>query len=182
MNFINFATGNQGKIKEAREILKIEVLPVKIENLEEIQTLDPLDCVQKKAFSAYNIVKKSILIDDTSLFFSSLNGLPGVFIDYFMDAIGNDGLLRLLANEKDRTAVAQTSLCYFDGKKSLVVFGKVRGKISEEERGVNGFGWDTIFIPDGSRKTFAEMTSQEKNKISMRTLAFERLKEQINNL
>lgn len=162
---INFVTGNQGKIIEAKEILKVEIIPVRIEKLDEVQTNDPLECVNKKAISAY--------------FFSSLNGLPGVFIDYFMDAFGNDGLLKLLVNEKDRTAIAQTSLCYFDGKKSLVVFGKVKGRISKEKKGENGFGWDAIFIPDGSRKTFAEMSREEKNKISMRRLALEQLKKQI---
>jgi len=176
INKINFVTGNQGKITEAKEILEIEIVPVKIEQLDEIQTNDPLECVSKKAISAYNFLKKPVLVDDTRLFFSSLSGLPGVFIDYFMDALGNGGLLRLLANEKDRAAIAQTSLCYFDGKKSLVVFGKVQGKISKVEKGENGFGWDAIFIPDGSKKTFAEMTSQEKNKISMRKLALEQLK------
>lgn len=178
---INFVTSNQGKIIEAKEILKVEIVSVKIEKLDEVQTNDPLECVSKKAISAFNFFKKPVLVDDTSLFFSSLNGLPGVFIDYFMEALSNDGLLKLLVNEKDRTAIAQTSLCYFDGQKSLVVFGKVRGRIAKEKKGENGFGWDAIFIPDGSEKTFAEMTSQEKNKISMRRLALEQLKKQIYN-
>lgn len=181
MKRIYFVTGNQGKIIEAKEILKVEIIPVRIEKLDEVQTNDPLECVSKKAISAFNLFKKPVLVDDTSLFFSSLNGLPGVFIDYFMDAFGNDGLLRLLVNEKDRTAVAQTSLCYFDGKESLVVFGKVKGRISEEKKGENGFGWDAIFVPDGSEKTFAEMSIEEKNKISMRRLALEQLKKSRNS-
>jgi len=177
---LNFATQNKGKLKEAGEILGIEIIPMKIENLPEIQTNDPLECVKKKAVSAFEIIKQPILVDDTCLVFSALNGLPGVFMDYFMDALGNKGLLNLLRNEENRNAIAQTSLCYYDGKEAIVVFGKIEGSIALSERGENGFGWDTIFIPKGFSKTFAEMTAEEKNNISMRKLAFENLKKELN--
>jgi len=175
MKRIIFATTNEGKVKEAMEILGIRVQPVKL-NIDEVQTLDPIECVKKKAHAAYFLVKKPILVEDTSLFFKAWKGLPGVFIDYFMKTLGNQGILRLLKDEYNRGAIAQTSLCYFDGKKCTVVDGKVRGKIARRVRGDNGFGWDPIFIPKRKNKTFAEMTSEEKNSLSMRKIALEKLK------
>ncbi len=90
MKKVLFATTNEGKIRKAREILEMIVEPVKLET-DEIQTLDPIECAKKKGLSAFNKVKKPIIVEDTSLFIDSLNGLPGVFIDYFMDSLGNEG-------------------------------------------------------------------------------------------
>lgn len=175
MKKIVFATTNENKIKEASEILRIQIVPKDL-NIDEVQTLDPLECVKKKAKAAYNLSKSPILVEDTSLFFKMWGKLPGVFIDYFMKSLGNEGLLKLLSNEKDRTALAQTSLCYYDGKKAVVAVGKIKGKVCLDTRGNNGFGWDPIFIPQGESKTFAEMTSEEKNSLSMRKIALESLK------
>ena len=175
MKRIVFVTTNENKIKEASEILRIEIVPKDLE-IDEVQTLDPSECVEKKAEVAYSLTKSPILVEDTSLFFSAWGQLPGVFIDYFMKSLGNEGILKLLSSEKDRSALAQTSLCYFDGKKLIVTVGKVKGTIPTEIRGKGGFGWDPIFIPQGKNKTFAEMTSKEKNSLSMRRIALEVLK------
>lgn len=178
MQKIYFSTSNQNKIREARQILNIDIEPLNIE-VPEIQTLDPIKCVEEKAKRAFEISRKPLLVEDTSLFFLAWNGLPGVFIDYFMKSIDNDGLLRLLEGERNRAAYAQTSLCYFDGKKKVTVFGKVEGLISKSELGSNGFGWDSIFIPKGKKKTFAQMTDGEKNRISMRKNALEKLRRKL---
>ncbi|HUS60294.1 MAG TPA: RdgB/HAM1 family non-canonical purine NTP pyrophosphatase [Nevskiaceae bacterium] len=175
MKKIVFVTTNEGKIRETIEILGIRVQPKKL-NIDEIQTLDPTECVKKKAQAAYSLVKMPILVEDTSLSFEAWGKLPGVFIDYFIKTLGNQGILRLLKNEDNRRAIAQTSLCYFDGKKSTVVSGKVEGKIAKQAKGNDGFGWDPIFIPKGKNKTFAEMTSKEKNSLSIRRTALEKLK------
>jgi len=174
MKKITFVTTNQGKIREAKEILTIKIKPIKL-NIEEIQTLNPIKCVTKKAQAAFNQVKTPILVEDTSLFFNSWDKLPGVFIDYFMKTLGNKGLLKLLGDEQNREAIAQTSLCYFDGQKKITAIGKLKGKIVKKIKGSKGFGWDPIFIPAGQNKTFAEMTKKEKNKLSMRKLALIKL-------
>lgn len=178
MKKIIFATTNENKIREASEILGIKVEPKNLE-VDEIQTLDPLECVKKKAEVAYRLAKIPILVEDTSLFFSAWGELPGVFIDYFMKSLGNDGILTLLSSERNRSATAQTSLCYFNGKKSIITAGKVKGIIAKKIRGDGGFGWDPIFIPEGNGKTFAEMTEREKNSLSMRKIALEKLKNRL---
>lgn len=178
MKRIYFATGNKDKLKEARTILGIDIEPLGIE-VDEIQTLDPIICVEKKAEYAFAKAQIPLFVEDTSLFFAAVNGLPGVFVDYFMKSIDVDGLLKLLKDEQNRHAKAQTSLCYFDGKKKVVAIGIIEGTITNSQRGKNGFGWDPIFIPKGSNKTFAEMDSEEKNSISMRKLALMDLKNKL---
>src|SRR3989344_3751286 len=150
INKILFATTNKGKIKEAREILGIEIEPVEMK-LDEIQTLDSIECVEKKAETAYALIKKTILVEDTILSFHGLNGLPGVFIDYFMKTLGNEGLLRILETSPTREAIAKTSLCYYDGIRKITVSGESNGKISDKK----------------------------KNKISMRKIALDKLRNQL---
>lgn len=178
MKRIVFATTNENKIREASEILRIQIIPKNLV-IDEVQTLDPIECVNKKAKAAYKFLKTPILVEDTSLFFNAWGKLPGVFIDYFIESLGNEGILRLLSNEKDRSALAQTNLCYFDGRKVVVASGKIKGAIATKIRGDRGFGWDPIFIPQGENKTFAEMASKEKNNLSMRRIALEMLKKKL---
>ncbi len=178
MNKIYFATGNEGKIKEARAILGIEIEPLSL-SVPEIQTLDPIICAEKKAEYAYSAAKKPLLVEDTSLIFESWNGLPGVFIDYFMKTLDVKGILKLMKYEKNRKAYAQTTYSFFDGKEKITVFGKIEGKISKTAKGANGFGWDSIFVPEGKTKTFAEMSDTEKNMISMRKIALMKLKRKL---
>lgn len=173
-----FATTNKNKLAEAEQILGITVKGIKLE-LDEIQTLDPKECVRKKAVAAYRIFGKPILVEDTSLFFEAWNGLPGVFIDYFLKSVGINGLLKMLTGEKNRKAKAITYLGIFNGKECELSKGEVRGKIAKKPKGDNGFGWDSIFIPKGALKTFAEMISEEKNKISMRKIALVKFKKKL---
>ncbi|MBI1863889.1 RdgB/HAM1 family non-canonical purine NTP pyrophosphatase [Candidatus Woesebacteria bacterium] len=177
MRELIFATTNEGKLREARDILGIEIKSLDLK-VGEIQTLDPIECVEKKAEAAYAIARTPILVEDTSLSFEAWNGLPGVFIDYFMKTLDNSGLTKLLKG-KDRRAKAQTSLCFYDGKEKITVFGAINGKIAIKPRGGNGFGWDSIFIPKGYNQTFAELSNESKNKISMRKIALGKLKSKI---
>jgi XTP/dITP diphosphohydrolase len=173
-----FATTNLNKIREAKEILGVEIEGVKLE-IEEIQTLDPEKAVKEKARRAYEQFGKPILVEDASLFFSAWNGLPGVYIDSFLESVGNEGLIKMLRHEKNRGASAVVCLAIYDGKDHEVYKGEIKGRISLAPKGKSGFGWDPIFIPEGHNKTFAEMGIQEKNKISMRKLALEKLKKDL---
>lgn len=178
MDKIIFVTTNKEKLRETREILGIEIEPFDFE-VDEVQTLDPIECVEKKAEAAFAQVKRPLLVEDTCLFFEAWNGLPGVFINYFVKTIGIEGLIRFMREESNRVARAQTSLCYFDGEKKITTTGIVIGSIAMEKRGDNGFGWDPIFIPEGYKMTFAELGSETKNKISMRKIALEKLKKKL---
>jgi len=175
MKKIYFATTNENKLREAREILKVVVEGVKLQ-IDEVQTLNPEEAAEKKAQAAYKAYGKPVLVEDTSLFFDALNGLPGVLVDYFMDSLGNEGLLRIMKNEKNRGIKAITTLSIFDGETNRTFKGEVFGSLAKKILGKSGFGWDPIFIPKGFDKSFAQMTSEEKNKISMRRKAFLKLK------
>ncbi len=174
-NKIVFATTNSGKISEANNILGIEVVPSGLE-IPEIQSIDPEKVALQKAADYFAQLKTPLLIEDVSLTFNSLNGLPGPYINDFSKALGNKGLIELIKGN-DRTATAMTTLVYCDKDRNPHLFqGIIQGKISTEERGSNGFGWDPIFIPDGTTKTFAEMTESEKNSLSMRKIALQKFK------
>lgn len=165
-----FATSNQNKIKEVSRILgsNVELEGTSLE-IEEIQSLNPVKVAEEKAKAYYKEMKNPLLVEDTSLSFNGLNGLPGPYINDFSKALNNKGLIELLANTDNRRAVAQVTFCLIIDEKKLYTFeGKVEGNISTEEKGANGFGWDPIFIPLGQDKTFGEMNDAEKDAFSMR--------------
>src|SRR3972149_5472736 len=118
---VRFATTNQGKIKEAQEILGIKVLPVGLD-IEEIQSLDPIKVAMNKAKAYFGKIKKPLLVEDVSLFFKSLGKLPGTYIDDFFSNFGNEGLVELLSAFKDRGAVAVTTLVFVDEKGQSHIF------------------------------------------------------------
>ena len=129
----------------------------------------------KKASEYHNLTVLPCFADDTGLEIDALNGEPGVHSARFAGEHGNDAenrkkVLYLLSNfpiEK-RTAQFRTVICFYDGSKPYFIEGICKGKINFDEKGTNGFGYDSIFIPDGSTKTFAEMNPFEKNEISHR--------------
>jgi len=175
---IYFATTNGGKLKEARAILGVEVVGTPLQ-IDEIQSLDPVEVATKKARSYWSSLKKPLFVEDVALFIDAINGLPGTYIDAFMKALGNEGILEMLKGYKLRTATAQTTIVYVDGKGTEHFFvGKTAGSIALKPRG-GGFGWDPIFIPRGSKKTFGEMDLDEKNKFSMRARALLKFKKSL---
>lgn len=177
---IYFATTNKDKLKEARVLLGIEVLGTD-HKVDEVQSLDPIEVAEKKARSYFSIIKMPILVEDTSLSIDALDGLPGTYIDAFMKSLGNEGIIKLLKDSKERKAVAQTTVVFVDSQGELHTFiGKTEGTITYESRG-EGFGWDPIFIPEGETKTFGEMTLDEKNKYSMRASALKKFKKWLDN-
>ena len=173
-----FATKNENKIREVNEILGRSLEQISVE-LFEPQGVKVEDVVREKAKDAFHKTGKFVLVEDTSLELVAWNGLPGSLIKWFLDTVGNEGILRMLAQETNRKAIVKTAVGFFDGAQVRVFVGKVSGTIPETVRGTGGFGWDPIFVPDGHEKSFAEMTSAEKNSISMRKLALERMKSEL---
>jgi len=177
MNKLIFATGNKDKLREAGQILGLELEGVDIE-IDEIQSLNPLKVASKKANDYFAAVNKALFVDDVALTFAEIAPLPGTYINDFLKTIGNAGLLKMLAGKENRTATAYVTIAYTEPGMRVITFqGVVTGTIAKEERGTSGFGWDTIFIPEGSKKTYAEMTDAEKNAGSSRTRALKSLKE-----
>jgi len=165
-----FTTGNEDKLREAQEILKVPLKGTLL-RIEEIQSLDLVRVATSKAREYYRILRKPLFVEDVSLSFEALNGLPGTYINDFYKAIGNNGLVKLISG-RNRKAIAKVAIVYIDKSGEVHTFiGEVEGEIAKKAKGKNGFGWDAIFIPKGEKITFAEMTLQEKNKHSMRKKA-----------
>jgi len=126
------------------------------------------------AFAAETLsakVEPPWIIDDSGLFVDALRGFPGVYSSYVFRTIGPGGVLKLLRASATRAARFETAFLYHDGAESRAFRGQCRGTIARTERGSGGFGFDSIFIPSGSRKTFGEMSLIEKNRLSHRARA-----------
>jgi XTP/dITP diphosphohydrolase len=175
MKELYLVTKNEDKLMEIKDILK---LPIKIANIEvdEVQSMDLEYVARRKAQAAFEQIGKPIVVDDVGFYIDALNGFPGPFAKYFLQTLGNVRLLELLKKEENRRVVVKSAVGYHDGKKIHVFVGEVRGTLSTEERGEDGWGFDFIIIPDGHNKTYAELGSSIKNTISHRRKAFDLLK------
>lgn len=175
-------TSNIHKFHEARRVLsehKIATAMLKTIGAVEIQD-DNIENVAKA--SAVDAVKKCnlpIIVEDAGLFIEALKGFPGPYSSYVYRTIGNDGILKLMENVANRNAYFKSVIAFLspeiDGP--LCFGGEVKGKIVKEQQGSLGFGFDPIFQPYGSLKTFAEMTVEGKNQCSHRALAFRKFAE-----
>ncbi len=132
---------------------------------------------KSKVKSAAQIVNGAAIVEDVSLVFNAFGGLPGPYIKDFMTNVGNSGLVKMLDKFEDKTAYAQCIYAFCESPKSepVIFVGRCKGKIVTS-RGDNAFGWDPIFQPDGFAKTFAEMSSEEKNSVSHRNEALKHVK------
>jgi non-canonical purine NTP pyrophosphatase (RdgB/HAM1 family) len=169
-------TGNVNKVREASEILGLELEQVTLNDLYEVQTNDLNDLVRDKLHQAYKKLQQPVLVEDSGLLFSAWNGLPGALVKWFETSVGCEGMLKMLEPFDNREAWAVCYVALQDGSDIMVAKGEVRGSIARHIRGNNGFGWDVIFIPEGYDRTYAEMAPEEKNSISHRRKAFENLK------
>ncbi|MCI5839995.1 MAG: RdgB/HAM1 family non-canonical purine NTP pyrophosphatase [Peptoniphilaceae bacterium] len=187
---IILATGNPDKVKEIKEIFKdtqIEVKSAKDLGIEDFEVDEDGETLKenalKKAKTLFNKIKKPTFADDTGLFVNSLNLMPGVKSHRYAGenvtyADNRKKLLDEMKEKDDRSAYFETVICFIDADGNERYFqGKVLGEILREEKGNNGFGYDSLFKPSESEKTFAEMTSAEKDKISHRARAIIKLKE-----
>jgi XTP/dITP diphosphohydrolase len=184
---IIFATNNLNKVREINNILgnSFKLLSLNDINLDEdIPENEPtLDGnALYKARHIFRATGKNVFADDTGLEVEALNGKPGVhsarFAGINKDSEANiDKLLLLLENKTNRNARFRTVIALIYEKNEYLFEGVVRGEIISERRGTEGFGYDPVFIPEGQSLTFAEMKLEEKNKISHRAIAFEKLKD-----
>ncbi|MDH3656928.1 MAG: RdgB/HAM1 family non-canonical purine NTP pyrophosphatase [Nitrosopumilus sp.] len=166
-----FASSNNYKYQEAKKIL--ESFGIKLGffkyDLEEIQSNSLMDIASKKAKDAFLKYKKPVIIEDDGLFINSLDGFPGPYSSYAFKTIGNKGILNLLKNNRKAKFVSIITFC---DKKILKSFdGKLEGTISKSQKG-KGWGYDPIFIPKNTRKTFAEINN--KNELSHRYKALKK--------
>jgi XTP/dITP diphosphohydrolase len=189
-----FATNNQGKLKEVRNIFEgtnFEIVSLKdigfTEEIEETGTTFE-DNAFIKADTIFNKFNVPVIADDSGLAVDQLEGRPGVYSARFAgkNATYEDNNLKLLEELKDfsQPHKAQFLCCavFVDQKNRISVLGKLPGEIMREFKGDNGFGFDPIFKPDNAELSLAQIRLEEKNKISHRAKAFNNLKEEINKI
>jgi XTP/dITP diphosphohydrolase len=187
-----FATHNLNKVIEVQDMLTSGIQLVGLDQLgfnEDIDEdgLDLASNAQIKALHIYGVFGKNCFADDTGLEVDALNGLPGVYSARFAgehksDRDNIDMLLNKMKNKSNRKAQFRTVICLvLDGEKYLFE-GSIEGEITLEPKGNGGFGYDSIFKPNGYDITFAEMDAYTKNAISHRFLAFRKLVNHLNGL
>lgn len=182
MNEIVLASRNPNKIEELRELLSLPDLRVlstaDFPELEEVDE-DALTLegnALKKAHYVAMVTGLPSLADDTGLEVSALNGAPGVYSARYAgeQASYDDNVEKLLSEMEDieqRNAQFRTIVAFVDADKHWIFEGVCTGQISRYRKGIKGFGYDPIFMPDGFEQSFAEMGSKQKNSISHRGLA-----------
>ncbi len=184
-NTVYFITGNKYKFREVSEIFKKKKIKYDLEQRDikttEIQAQTLKDVALFKLNSVRHKIKGSFFIEDAGFFVDiPLEGFPGIYSSYVLKTIGNEGILKLI-NDFDGSVAHFSAIIAFYFKlidKILFFEGKVEGKVSKTIRGKGGFGFDPIFIPNIiPDKTFAELSIEEKNKISHRGQALGKLLE-----
>jgi non-canonical purine NTP pyrophosphatase (RdgB/HAM1 family) len=177
-----FVTTNENKLREVEEILGVE-LGRAGPNVPEVQSLDFAEVAAHKASAAQEALGSPpypVLVEDSGLVIGAWNGLPGALTKWFLSSVGNEGILGMLSGE-DRAARAVCAVAVADAGGEVRVFeGVVRGEVAPEPRGEGGFGWDPIFVPRGSRLTYAQM-GEDKHKDSHRARAFREVRGWLEN-
>lgn len=168
---ITFVTGNDDKFREASAILPD--LRRQAIDLPEIQSADPVPIIEAKLHVAAAVIAGPVLVEDVGLYCAGLNGLPGPLVKWFLERLGPVGLVKQVQATGTMAAEARCVIGFRDSATTFFSNGVVQGEIVEP-RGT-GHGWDSIFKPAGSAKTYGEMMPAEKIACSMRTLALREL-------
>lgn len=187
MKKILIATKNKGKLNDIKEIFKdLDVEIISFLDFEDSPDVDETgktfeENAKLKAKACYDKYGIPAIGDDSGLVVEQLNGEPGIYSARYAGENAND----FLNNEKLIKAIQKFPephrakfVCvasYYDGKNFTNAYGEVKGRVITEPRGKNGFGYDPLFIPNGYLETFGELSHQEKNKISHRSMAFRKL-------
>ena len=180
---ILFITTNSHKVKEIKDLAESESRDITIVHRDYEYPELQLEEIEEVVKASANYVREkmainqSFFIEDSGLFIHALQGFPGTSSAFVFKKIGNEGILKLMADKKgeERRAIFKTAVafCESQNKEPFIFLGIVEGRIAEEIRGSHGFGYDPVFEFEG--KTFAEMSTEEKNKVSHRSRAFRKL-------
>jgi XTP/dITP diphosphohydrolase len=184
-----FATGNIHKFNEARSILNSYGIATGMLKLkgDEIQSESLQKIAETSVINAFKRCRLPIFVEDAGFFIDALSGFPGPYAAYVYQTVHNSGIIKLMDKVKQRKANFESIIAYCDDQtfnQPLSFHGEVQGEITiaeREEAGKSGFGFDPIFQPLGSTKTFAEMTIEEKNEYSHRAMAIKKFAEWYKN-
>lgn len=177
-NKLYFVSSNKFKANEISKLIsKISEDQIKADHIEksltEIQDYDIINVVRAKATEAYKKIGHPIIVDHTAVEVEAHAGLPGALTGVFWEKLKGEGFLKLFAAQPTKVTVV-TAIGYCDGKHVKVFTGEQEGHFSDSVRGKSDFQWDTIFVPNGEDKTFAEL-GDDKEKHSMRKIALSKL-------
>ncbi len=180
-----FATSNKGKYNEVKKMMPRNINLLSLNDLNFIGDIQETGKTLKqnakiKSDFIFNNFGINCFADDTGLEIDSLNGMPGVYSARFAGKTCNSNeniekVWKLLTGYKNTDAKFKSILSLNINGKTFFFEGKIDGKIIFNKRGNNGFGYDSIFVPNGYNKTFAELNLVEKNEISHRSEALKRL-------
>jgi len=185
MTTLIFATNNEHKVSEIQSLLQKDINVITLQQAGiNIDIPEPYDTLQEnantKAKTIFEITKQNCFSEDTGLEIDALDGAPGVHSARYASEDRNfdaniEKVLTNLKNIENRTAQFRTVICLIWEQKEYYFEGICRGQIAEQNSGTAGFGYDPIFIPEGSDKSFATMTMEEKNTFSHRQKAVTQL-------
>ncbi len=167
-------SSNPNKAIEAERILGFPLLRVSI-SLPEIQAPEVEEISRHKLEVARTKGYHRLVVEDVSLGFDQLGNFPGPYVRWLLEAAGGKGLAAIAYALNDRAAKAQCCVAYWDGNRGHVFLGECAGEVLVEPRGEQKFGWDAWFQPRGSKRTFAEMSPEEKDGVSHRGAAYRQL-------
>ncbi len=172
---IYFITGNKNKFKEAQGILGKNIRQLDLD-LPEIQEIDSKKIIKAKLEEASKSRKGEFVVDDVSFYLHCLGGkLPGPLIKWFLKSIGEYGVYKIAKQANDFKCKAEVILGYRNKKGAIKYFSAgAYGKVVYPQ-GAGGFAWDKIFQPNGSSKTYAQMTQEEKERYKIRFKAMRKL-------
>lgn len=172
---ITLVTSNAAKARSIAHYLQYPVEVIDCD-LDEIQSLDLKSIARKKIIQAYKLTKTDLLlVEDTSLQVEALGGLPGSLIKWFLLSIQNEGMVQMIPSTATRKARAEVMFALLHKNKIHYFSASINGTIANEPRGKEHFGWESIFVPDGYTKTWAEMDTEEQKTTSIRRIALEKL-------
>lgn len=180
-----FASHNNYKFNEVKKILPPHIELLSLTDVDFFTEIEETENTLEgnallKANTIYKELNLNCFADDSGLLVDALNGEPGVYSARYAGSQKNDNdniekLLAKLTNSTNRKAHFKTVMALVINGNAFLFEGIIKGAITHEKRGTNGFGYDPIFVPDGYSQTFAEMNTETKNSISHRGIALKKL-------
>jgi len=163
------------------KIIEKQILGIKLKHrnlqLDELQEMDTDKIAEHKAKQAYSKINKTLFVWDSSVFISCLDNFPGPLIKWFFSTVKHGKICEIALHLKDKKITSKTTLTYYDGKILKHFYGIVEGTIPNKPKGSYGWDWDTIFIPKGYKKTYAEMKPDEFMALRSHKIALEKMRD-----
>lgn len=167
-------TGNPGKLAEARRLAGFDFESATVD-LPEIQSLSYEEVVREKAAEAWRLLGAPLVVEEAGLGLSALGGFPGPLVKWMLESAGAEGIARTGIALGDPHATATCLLLYKDAEREILAEGITHGTLISPGRGANGFGFDPVFLPERSGRTYGELDGLEKDATSHRGKAWREL-------